>query len=105
MESARETPGRCRRKLLQPFHNHHFITVNADTPNQVLKTTCDKHGVKARELWDDFEAFHDRTVNGLFEHQEDGCQLFFDVPFSLLFLAYSALYCHFWPINFYNFMT
>ena len=67
MESARETPGRCRRKLLQPFHNHHFITVNADTPNQVLETTCDKHGVEARELWDDFEAFHDRTVNGLFE--------------------------------------
>ena len=38
-------------------------------------------------------------------HQEDGCQLFSDTPFSLLFLAYSALYCHFWPINFYNFAT
>ena len=38
-------------------------------------------------------------------HQEDGYQLFFDTPFSLLFLAYSALYCHFWPINFYNFTT
>ena len=38
-------------------------------------------------------------------HQEDGCQMFFDVPFSRLFIAYSALYSYFWPINFYKFTT
>ena len=36
-------------------------------------------------------------------HQENGCQLFFDAPISLLFLTYFALYCHFWPVDFYDF--
>ena len=37
----------------------------------------------------------DMNVERVLRHQENGCQLFFDMYFSRLFFAYLTLYSHF----------